>query len=398
MKDRRKAEIALIGIVLNNAKRSFVFEGVKEDDFGDETARCVYRKLLRYWKENGSTDFTAVINLMDVEEQRLVLEADGDYYPSIDVEGQVKEFNDDLTLERMKTGAAQLLQAEDLDEGSEIASRIQQLARGVARSKPLSFSEASDLFAADMSETVEYIPTGYHKLDEYALIDRGDFIVLAGEQSSGKTALSIGLMLNMAKHDYRCVYFSLETAAMGIFYKAVSMFTGLPYSKILRRDLTDSEKETYNMAWDTLKAMPVTIVEAAGWPVDRIRAEAIRLDADIVFIDYIGLIKGNGRSRYEETTAVSIDLHTMAQSTGITIVCLSQQGRGSDDSMHSLKDSGQLESDADMVLILTRKDPDRTKIKWETDLTIAKNKKGRVGAIPMYFDGTCQQFTQIYTS
>ena len=143
--------------------------------------------------------------------------------------------------------------------------------------------------------------------------------------------------------------------------------------------------------------MPITIVEAAGWTVDRIRSEAIRLNADVVFIDYIGLIKGNGRSRYEETTSISIDLHTMAQSTGITIVCLSQQGRGSDDSMHSLKDSGQLESDADMVLILTKKEDNREKAKWETDLTIAKNKKGRVGAISMLFDGTCQKFTQIYT-
>lgn len=398
MKDRWRAEIALIGIALNNAKRSFVFEGIKEEDFGDEVTRSVYRKLLKYWKENGSTDFTAVTNLMTEDEQKIVLVAEGEYYPSIDVEGQVKEFNDDLTLERIKGAAAQLLQAEDLDEAIKTGSQIQQLARGVVRSKPLTFREASDLFAADMSETIEYIPTGYQKLDEYALIDRGDFIVLAGEQSSGKTAFSIGLMLNMAKHDYKCVYFSLETAAMGIFYKAVSMFTGLPYAKILRRDLDDSEKETYNMAWDTFKAMPITIVEAAGWTVDRIRAEAIRLEAEVIFIDYIGLIKGNGRSRYEETTSISIDLHTMAQSTGITIVCLSQQGRGADDTMHSLKDSGQLESDADMVLILTRKDQDRKKIKWETDLSIAKNKKGRVGAIPMYFDGTCQQFTQIYTS
>lgn len=397
MKDRLGAEIALIGIVLNSDRRAFVFEGIKEDDFGNEATRNVYRKLYKYWKENGSTDFTAVVNLLEGDELKAVFLANDDYYPSIDVEGHVKEFKDDLTLERIKTAAAQMLQSEDLDEAIKIDSQIQQMARGVTRTKPLTFREASDLFAADMSTEIEYIPTGYQKLDEYALIDRGDFIVLAGEQSSGKTAFSIGLMLNMARNDYRCVYFSLETAAMGIFYKAVTIYTGLPYATILRRQLDDREKETYNLAWDELKAMPITIVEAAGWTVDRIRSEAIRLNADIVFIDYIGLIKGNGRNRYEETTSISIDLHTMAQSTGITIVCLSQQGRGSDDSMHSLKDSGQLESDADMVLILTRKETNQDRVMWETDLSIAKNKKGRVGAISMLFDGTCQKFTQIYT-
>lgn len=398
MKDRLGAEIALIGIVLNSDRRAFVFEGIKEDDFGNEATRNVYRKLYKYWKENGSTDFTAVVNLLEGDELKAVFLANDEYYPSVDVEGHVKEFKDDLTLERIKTAAAQMLQSEDLDEAIKIDSQIQQMARGVTRTKPLTFREASDLFAADMSTEIEYIPTGYQKLDEYALIDRGDFIVLAGEQSSGKTAFSIGLMLNMARNDYRCVYFSLETAAMGIFYKAVTIYTGLPYAKILRRQLDDGEKETYNLAWDELKAMPITIVEAAGWTVDRIRSEAIRLNADVVFIDYIGLIKGNGRSRYEETTSISVDLHTMAQSTGITIVCLSQQGRGSDDSMHSLKDSGQLESDADMVLILTRKEDNKDRVKWETDLSIAKNKKGRVGAISMLFDGTCQKFTQIYTA
>ena len=397
MRDRWRAEIVLISIVINSSQRSFVFESIKEEDFGDDTTRSVYRKLLKYWKENGSTDFTAVTNLLTEEEQKVIALAEAEYYPSVDVEGQVKEFNDDLTLERIKNTASQMLLVQDLDEAIKLDSEIQRLSRGVVRTKPLTFREASDLFAADMCEEIEYIPTGYQKLDEYALIDKGDFVVLAGEQSAGKTAFSIGLMLNMAKHGYKCVYFSLETSAMGIFYRAVAIRTEIPFSKILRRKLDNADQERYNAEWNKLKEMPITIVEAAGWNVDRIRAEAIRLDADVVFIDYIGLIKGKGRSRYEETTSVSIDLHTMAQSAGITIVCLSQQGRGSDDSMHSLKDSGQLESDADMVLILTRKDDDRTKEKWTTLLTIAKNKKGRTVAMPMQFDGTTQRFTQIDT-
>ena len=395
MRDRWRAEIVLISIVLHSDQRSFVFESIKEEDFGDDNTRSVFRKLLKYWKENGSTDFTAVVNLMSEEEQKVIALAEAEYYPSIDVEGQVKEFNDDLTLERIKSAASRMALAQDLDEAIKLDSEIQQLSRGIVRTKPLTFKEASDVFAGQMYEEIDYIPTGYQKLDEYALIDRGDFIVLAGEQSAGKTAFSIGLMLNMAKHGYKCVYFSLETSAMGIFYRAVAVETGIPFSKILRRKFDDETANTYNEKWDELKAMPITIVEAAGWSVDRIRAEAIRLDADVIFIDYIGLIKGKGRSRYEETTSVSIDLHTMAQSAGITIVCLSQQGRGTDDSMHSLKDSGQLESDADMVIILSRKEEDRGKEKWPTDLTIAKNKKGRVGKIRMWFEGTIQRFTQM---
>lgn len=396
MKDRWKAEITLIGIILNNDKRTVVFEEIKEEDFGDETTRSVFRKLQKYWKENGSSDFTAVTNLLSEDETKVVLYADAEYFPSVDVDAQVKEFNDDLTLERIRAAAGRLLQAEDLDAAAKIEAQIQRLSRGVVRSKPLEFKDAVLKFVEDMVDDVDHIPTGYQKLDEYALIDRGDFIVLAGEQSSGKTAFSIGLMLNMAKSGYRCVYFSLETSAMGIFYRAVSADTGIPFANILRRKLDAKDNRRYSQEWDKLKSLPITIVEAAGWTVDRIRAEALRLEADVIFIDYIGLIKGNGRSRYEETTSTSIDLHTMAQSTKITIICLSQQGRGADDSMHSLKDSGQLESDADMVLILSRRTADRTQAKWETDLTIAKNKKGRVGAIPMYFDGTCQQFTQIY--
>ena len=396
MKDREKAELTLIGIILNSDKRSYVFESVKEEDFGDDDLRSLYRKLLRHWKENGSSDFTAIADLLPKDEGIKYLKADDTFFPSIDVEGYVKAFNDDLTLEKLKNKASQIIRSEELDEAVSLGSELQRLARGVIQSKPLSFEEAADQFAADMSEEIRYIPSGYQKLDEYALIDKGDFIVLAGEQSSGKTAFSIGLMLNMARKGYRCVYFSLETSSMGIFYRAAAMTTGIPFAKILRRKLDVNDQNKYNREWDNLKRLPITVVEAAGWTVDKIRAEAIRLDAEVVFIDYIGLIKSNGKSRYEQITNTSIELHQMAQSAGITIVCLSQQNRGTDNSMHSLKDSGQLESDADLVLILTRKDPkDKTKDKWETELYLAKNKKGKSVGTLMWFDGVIQRFTQM---
>ena len=395
MKDRWYAELTLIGIALNSDKRSLVFESVREEDFGSPQTQNFYRRLLKHWKEHGSTDFKAVTNLLDEDEKKIYLLADDAFYPSIDVEAQVKEFNNDITVERVKDRASQLMSANDIDDVNKIGSEIQQLLRGAVRTKPLTFWELTEQFAAEMSEEIQYIPTGYQKLDEYALIDRGDFIVLAGEQSAGKTALSISLMLNMAKHGHKCVYFSLETSSMGIFQRAASMSTGISFSKILRRKLDKNDEETFVSKWDELKELPITVVESAGWTVDKIRAEALRLDADIIFIDYIGLINASGKSRYEQITNISIELHQMAQSNKITTICLSQQNRGADNTMHSLRDSGQLESDADMVLILKRKDIDNSKENWETMLTIAKNKKGRVGMIPMWFEGSIQRFTQM---
>ena len=132
------------------------------------------------------------------------------------------------------------------------------------------------------------------------------------------------------------------------------------------------------------------MVKAAGWTVAEIKAEAVRQNADVIFIDYLGLIKSYGKSRYEMTTNTSMDLHTLAQQSEMTVIALSQLKRSDSKTptMQDLRESGQIEQDADVIMLLYQPEDNNPGRK----VYIAKNKEGETGEITFHFKGIYQKF------
>ena len=139
-----------------------------------------------------------------------------------------------------------------------------------------------------------------------------------------------------------------------------------------------------------MKRWPLFIRSAAGKGVAWIKAQALRMKADIIFVDYLQLIHERGSSdRYNAITEISIALHELAQTTGILVVALAQLNRNAaraEPSNADLRESGQIEQDADAILLLSA-DGDT----YFSRLT--KNKEGRVGNAGLEFDKMTQHFT-----
>lgn len=159
------------------------------------------------------------------------------------------------------------------------------------------------------------------------------------------------MVLNMAKR-YNVCYFSLETSTRKIYERLLSCFTDTPFDEINRGRVQDKGKLLNER--ERFSALRLHVIDAAGWTVQQVKAKAVQLQADVVMIDYIGLLKGPGKSLYERVTGVSQDLHIMAQQGKIAVVALSQLNRGGKDEpdMTSLRESGQIEQDADAILLL----------------------------------------------
>ena len=145
------------------------------------------------------------------------------------------------------------------------------------------------------------------------------------------------------------------------------------------------------------------MVDAAGWTVQQIKSKAVQLRAEIIIIDYLSLIRGEGKSLYERVTNISMELHTLAQANRIAVIALSQLNRAGKDEpdMTSLRESGQIEQDADVILLLHeigRSVLDR-EAGGDADrrLIIAKNKEGMTGAITLNFQGEYQRFCECET-
>ena len=116
---------------------------------------------------------------------------------------------------------------------------------------------------------------------------------------------------------------------------------------------------------------------------------------DVIIVDYLQLIQCHGDNRTAQVTAISIGLHTLAQTLGVTVVALSQCSRQApgkkSPTMHQLRESGQIEQDADIILLLSLAEQDKTD--GYRVLQIAKNKEGTRGRILLAFDGDHQTFT-----
>ena len=245
---------------------------------------------------------------------------------------------------------------EDIETLRESATNLLQALDNRKQETAVDSVTGFDKFINRIGKPRNYISTGISALDYFLKIEKGDFVIVGGRPSSGKTALTLQMAVNMAER-YKVVYFSLETSADKLYDRIIANKTTTDFAKIKRNELTEADKQRLSNDKGIFDCLNLTIVNGAGMSVSQIQSKAIQLQADIIFIDYMGLINcGNNKlSSYEKMTQISIALHTMAQYQNVCVIALCQLNRGgkNEPDMTSLKDSGQIEQDADAVLILS---------------------------------------------
>ena len=257
-----------------------------------------------------------------------------------------------------------------------------------------------------LQDNDDYIKTGLPKLDRNLLVSKGDYIIVGGRPSSGKTALTSQFALHMSK-THRVVYFSLETSPLKLWMRMVSNGSGVELKDLKTKAIMSNCYPKTNEAWKNINEFTIktaennslTIISAAGFTVNQIKSKALQLNADVIFIDYLTLLKDVGKTAYERATKISTDLHTLAQSEDITIFALAQlnrQAAGEDKkpSMSDLRESGQIEQDADAIMLLSGKRDIDTGTYAERTLCLVKNKEGETGEIDLIFRGDYQQFEE----
>lgn len=247
-------------------------------------------------------------------------------------------------------------------------------------------------YVLHMDEKPVYIKTGLERLDEALHISPGDFIIIGGRPSAGKTALSLQIAASMAKQNYTVYYFSLETSKrkLGARLMANQIYCPLDTVKNKAVSLNEIDGQAKNMK------IPLYIRSAAGKNVAWMKAQALRKKAQVIFVDYLQLIHETGaKDRYAAITAISIALHELAQTTGIVVVALAQLNRnpskpGATPTNSDLRESGQIEQDADAIILLSGDNPDKYLFR------LSKNKEGEIGDLPITFNKQIQRF-QEYT-
>jgi DNA primase catalytic core len=296
-----------------------------------------------------------------------------------------------------KAEAGDLIGAE---AGMDKALREVRTVRGLKIPEPYSLEELS----GDILETQESLRTGWEKLDELARIPNGALTIIAGRPGQGKTTFQLNLLDNLLQlyPDKRFYYFSYEEARMAIALKLIMIRAGvllnqnsnyeayINYMKTKRDSVKTSDRniELALQEYEKLTSAGRLLICDEMYPVEDL-ATVISLlnqrgDTGAVIVDYIQKISpGQAQSqRYLDIKLISSRLVERAVKLKIPIILGAQLGRGTDGSkpkLENLRESGDIEQDANLVLSLYTKaveDMDSSKAEVPMEVSILKNRAG----------------------
>ncbi len=249
------------------------------------------------------------------------------------------------------------------------------------------------------------IMSGYKALDAITNgFQPSDLILLAARPSVGKTALGLGFAANAAIREKKSVaFFSLEMSAEQLVLRIISSETDVNAMKLRRGAQSNAEwkKITFlnsKLNEDNVKLfIDDTSGISTGDALSKLRRLKAKEGLDLVVIDYLQLMSATSMSknanREQEISTISRDLKKMAKELNIPVIALSQLSRNPDKRgdgrpmLSDIRESGAIEQDADIVLMLYRKSnyDDTYENQEETELIIAKHRNGETGSIKLSF-------------
>ena len=243
-----------------------------------------------------------------------------------------------------------------------------------------------------------YLPWMIPEIGKALYLDKGDYVIIGGRPSAGKTAFALQAAWHMAM-DRKVAFFSLETGQKKLTDRQVADICDIPMDIIKHNKLdNDHWQKVVDFSLTGAKRRQFELVIDSAVSIDEVLAFSAARQYEVIVIDYLQLLHGPGRNDYERVSAISRQIHRFSQSHGCTVIALSQlsrpgSGQKSDPDMQSLRESGQLEQDADAILLLyleNEKTPNGRRI-----LKCAKNKDGERFRMLLNFDGAHQRFSKV---
>lgn len=255
------------------------------------------------------------------------------------------------------------------------------------------------------------IKTGFSELDRMTSgFRKGEVTVIAARPSMGKSALAVNIAVNIAKDGAGVLFFSLEMSRIELQLRVLSSESGVSsHNMRCPETLTVDDHMEINAAAGRLYDIPLCIEEPAAMTIAQLRARsrmrANSSDVQVIFIDYLQLLRFGRRteSRRVEVGEISRGIKSLARELDVPVVCLSQLNRALETReshrprMADLRESGDIEQDADVIHLLHREDYYHQGERNYTptnvaDLIIAKQRQGPTGAVMLTWHGETMTF------
>lgn len=256
------------------------------------------------------------------------------------------------------------------------------------------------------------ISTGYEDLDRMtAGLQRSDLILLAARPSMGKTALALNIAINAVKTGVSVALFSLEMSKEQYVQRIISMESMVESGKLRSGNLDDEDWNRLLSVMSVISNYKVYVDDTASITLFEMMSKCRRLKIekglDLIIVDYLQLMSGSGKNsnnRQQEISDISRGLKAMARELNCPVVALSQLSRAPElrtdhrPIMSDLRESGAIEQDADVVMMLYRDEyyhKEESEKKGITEVIITKQRNGPVGTVELAWISQYTKFGNI---
>ena len=432
-------EAVLGAIMLEKGALSQVIEFLMPDDFFKTEHIEIYEAILSLDKQNAPIDLLTVCN--ELRKTKKIDLVGGAYYLS-ELTNRVGgaanlEYHAMIVCEKSMERKVMELSIKKyqsvLSGDSDVFSEINELELQINQIKDrfsktsntsiaFALSEANKEVkeAANNTTGIIGVDCGYRLINE-ALhgLQHSCFYILAARPGVGKTALALNMISHIARNGLSVGFFSLEMPKEQLVKRLISSLSGISHKRVTKGEIYDYEKDSYNKAHQTIKKMKVFINDTGGLEFLSLKHFAKQMHEkggiNLLVIDYVQLIKYTDKvkrlNREQEISEISRGLKALSKELKIPILALAQVSREADKykagrpTLSTLRESGQLEADADGVLFLYNpekngvlEDSNGTPTAGMIEVMIEKNRHGAttfVNEIMLLFNAKIQKFSEV---
>ena len=418
------------GMLLSKDAIADVVESLRASDFYKPAHETIYEAILSLYGHGSPADAITVADELKKRGEltrvggaaylhtliaSVPTAANAQYYAEI-----VKEHAIMRRLIEAGTKIAQLGYANETEVDTlvdQAQAEIYAVTDGNAKEDYVSFSDALEATMREIDansnrpDGVYGVPTDFIELDELTGgLHGGQMIVIAARPGVGKSTLALDIARSAAIHHHMAtVFFSLEMSRTELAMRVLSAEGKISMGRLKKGDL-DTEGWT-NLATlqGRIDSAPLFIDDSPNMTLMEIRAKCRRLkqrnDLKLVVLDYLQLMSSGKKveSRQQEVSEFSRSLKLLAKELDVPVIALSQLNRGSEQRtdkrpmVSDLRESGSIEQDADIVILLHREDmynPESDRV-GEADMIIAKHRGGPTRTIPLAFSGKYSRFNNM---
>lgn len=422
-----EAEQSVLGSLLLDKKAIVkIADTLRPDDFYRDVHKIIYKTMLELFEKNEPIDVMSVSNRLEEKDQLETINGSGyltELVNSVPTAANVVHYSKIVQKKKILRDlieAAHIITQSGYQESEEIEKVLDQAEKNIFAISQRSLKQFFIPIKPALEEAFDRIdklhkheggalrglPTGFKDLDDYlAGLQKSDYIILASRPSLGKTTLGLDIARHIATQEKIPVgLFSLEMSAAQLVDRLLCSQAGIDLWRLRTGRLSskgeDNDFTKVQEAIGTLSESPIFIDDSPSSTVMEIRTKARRLQAEhglgLIIVDYIQLITPlNSRDNIvQQMTETSRALKALARELDIPLIAISQLSRATEQRsprvprLADLRESGSLEQDADVVLMIYREDLDLkdSERKNIADIFIAKHRNGPIGQVEFYFD------------